>query len=60
MINGVGVVGWGVGGIEAEAAMLGQPLYMLEPDVVGVRLDGELNTGGNGDRFGVDDYRNVA
>ena len=45
MINGVGVVGWGVGGIEAEAAMLGQPLYMLEPDVVGVRLDGELNTG---------------
>ena len=45
MINGVGVVGWGVGGIEAEAAMLGQPLYLLEPDVVGVRLDGELNTG---------------
>ena len=45
MINGVGVVGWGVGGIEAEAAMLGQPLYMLEPDVVGVRLDGKLNAG---------------
>ncbi len=38
MINGVGVVGWGVGGIEAEAAMLGQPLYFLTPDVIGVKL----------------------
>src|SRR3954467_13894294 len=40
MINGVGVVGWGVGGIEAEAAMLGQPVYMLTPDVVGLELTG--------------------
>ncbi|HLW04945.1 MAG TPA: aconitate hydratase AcnA [Azoarcus sp.] len=45
MINGVGVVGWGVGGIEAEAAMLGQPVYMLTPDVVGVELTGALNEG---------------
>ncbi|MBK7354792.1 aconitate hydratase AcnA [Propionivibrio sp.] len=43
MINGVGVVGWGVGGIEAEAAMLGQPAYFLTPDVVGVELSGRLN-----------------
>jgi len=43
MINGLGVLGWGVGGIEAEAVMLGQPIYMLAPDVVGVRLIGELN-----------------
>jgi len=42
MINGLGVVGWGVGGIEAEAVMLGQPIYMLIPEVVGVRLDGKL------------------
>ncbi|NMM38641.1 MAG: aconitate hydratase [Glaciimonas sp.] len=45
MINGIGVVGWGVGGIEAEAAMLGQPLYMLTPDVVGVHLSGKLGQG---------------
>ena len=45
MINGLGVVGWGVGGIEAEAAMLGQPLYMLIPEVVGCRLVGELAPG---------------
>src|SRR5690606_29069899 len=38
MVNGVGVLGWGVGGIEAEAAMLGQPVYMLLPDVIGVEL----------------------
>ena len=42
MINGLGVVGWGVGGIEAEAAMLGQPLYVLSPAVVGVKLTGRL------------------
>ena len=42
MINGLGVVGWGVGGIEAEAAMLGQPLSMLLPEVVGFRLSGSL------------------
>ena len=45
MINGLGVLGWGVGGIEAEAVMLGQPIYMLSPDVVGVRLVGSLNQG---------------
>jgi len=45
MINGLGVLGWGVGGIEAEAVMLGQPIYMLAPDVVGVRLTGSLNPG---------------
>jgi len=45
MINGIGVVGWGVGGIEAEAAMLGQPVYFLTPDVVGVHLKGRLREG---------------
>jgi aconitate hydratase len=45
MINGIGVVGWGVGGIEAEAAMLGQPVYFLTPDVVGVNLTGQLRQG---------------
>ncbi|MGN6850476.1 MAG: aconitate hydratase AcnA [Sphingomicrobium sp.] len=45
MINGLGVLGWGVGGIEAEAAMLGQPVSMLIPEVVGFRLDGQLKEG---------------
>ncbi len=45
MINGIGVVGWGVGGIEAEAGMLGQPVYFLTPDVVGVNLLGRLPEG---------------
>ncbi len=45
MINGLGVLGWGVGGIEAEAAMLGQPVSMLIPEVVGVHLTGQLNEG---------------
>jgi aconitate hydratase len=45
MINGLGVLGWGVGGIEAEAAMLGQPLYMITPQVVGFRLTGKLPDG---------------
>jgi len=45
MINGIGVVGWGVGGIEAEAGMLGQPVYFLTPDVVGVHLTGALGEG---------------
>ncbi|PYQ42371.1 MAG: aconitate hydratase AcnA [Acidobacteria bacterium] len=45
MINGLGVLGWGVGGIEAEAAMLGQPLYMVTPQVVGFRLTGKLREG---------------
>jgi aconitate hydratase len=45
MINGLGVVGWGVGGIEAEAAMLGQPIYMLTPEVIGFRMTGQLPEG---------------
>ena len=45
MINGLGVVAWGVGGIEAEAVMLGQPIYMLTPEVIGVKLTGELPEG---------------
>ncbi|MEZ5352611.1 MAG: aconitase family protein [Bryobacteraceae bacterium] len=45
MINGLGVVGWGVGGIEAEACMLGQPVTMLLPQVVGFKLHGKLAAG---------------
>ncbi|MGD2077247.1 MAG: aconitate hydratase AcnA [Chloroflexota bacterium] len=45
MINGLGVVGWGVGGIEAEAVMLGQPIYMLTPEVIGFKLTGRLTEG---------------
>jgi aconitate hydratase len=45
MINGLGVLGWGVGGIEAEAVMLGQPIYMLTPDVIGFKLTGQLPEG---------------
>jgi len=45
MINGLGVVGWGVGGIEAEAVMLGQPVYMLMPEVIGFKLTGKLSAG---------------
>src|SRR5690606_12581937 len=45
MVNGLGVLGWGVGGIEAEAAMLGQPIAMLIPEVIGVRLTGKLREG---------------
>jgi len=45
MINGLGIVGWGVGGIEAEAGMLGQPIYFLTPDVVGVHMSGKLSEG---------------
>src|SRR5438093_641715 len=45
MINGLGVVGWGVGGIEAEAGMLGQPVYFLMPEVVGVHMSGQLREG---------------
>jgi aconitate hydratase len=45
MINGIGIVGWGVGGIEAEAGMLGQPVYFLTPDVVGVHITGALSEG---------------
>lgn len=45
MVNGIGVLGWGVGGIEAEAGMLGQPIYLLTPDVIGVELTGALRPG---------------
>ena len=45
MINGIGVLGWGVGGIEAEAAMLGQPIYIMLPEVIGLKLTGNLNAG---------------
>ncbi|MBZ0284024.1 MAG: aconitate hydratase AcnA [Anaerolineae bacterium] len=45
MINGLGIVGWGVGGIEAEAAMLGQPVYILTPEVIGVKITGQLPEG---------------
>lgn len=45
MVNGLGVLGWGVGGIEAEAAMLGQPIYMLNPEVVGVKMTGRPSAG---------------
>src|SRR5262245_56772452 len=45
MVNGLGVIGWGVGGIEAEAGMLGQPVYFLTPDVVGVHMTGSLREG---------------
>ena len=45
MVNGLGVLGWGVGGIEAEAAMLGQPIYMILPQVIGLKLTGELREG---------------
>src|SRR5438270_6580941 len=45
MINGLGVLGWGVGGIEAEAVLLGQPLYLLTPEVVGMKMHGELREG---------------
>src|SRR5215468_8843112 len=48
MINGIGIVAWGVGGIEAEAAMLGQPTYFLTPDVVGVNLTGAVRSGVTG------------
>ena len=50
MVNGLGVLGWGVGGIEAEAAMLGQPLSMLLPRVVGIELVGALPVGSHRDR----------
>ena len=45
MVNGIGVLGWGVGGIEAEAAMLGQPIYMILPQVIGLRITGEMREG---------------
>ena len=60
MINGLGVLGWGVGGIEAEAAMLGQPVSMLVPQVVGFKLTGKLQRGRDRDRPGADRYADAA
>ena len=60
MVNGLGVVGWGVGGIEAEAAMLGQPSSMLIPPVVGYRLTGRLPRRRDGDRSRAHDHRGAA
>ena len=60
MINGIGVVGWGVGGIEAEAGMLGQPVYFLTPDVVGVHLHGTLREGVTATDLVLDHHRNAA
>ena len=60
MINGLGIVGWGVGGIEAEAGMLGQPVYFLTPDVVGVHLTGALARRRHGDRPGADGHADAA
>ena len=60
MVNGLGVLGWGVGGIEAEAAMLGQPVCMLIPEVVGFRLTGELDRRRHRDRPGADRHPDAA
>ena len=56
MINGLGVLGWGVGGIEAEAVMLGQPYYMVLPEVVGVKLGRGVAGRRNGHRSRAIDY----
>jgi hypothetical protein len=60
MVNGLGVLGWGVGGIEAEAAMLGQPVSMLIPQVVGFRLDRRAAGGRHGHGPGADGDRDAA
>ena len=60
MINGLGVLGWGVGGIEAEAAMLGQPVSMLIPQVIGVKLTGRAARGTDGDRSRADGHRDAS
>ena len=60
MINGLGVVGWGVGGIEAEAAMLGQPIYMLMPEVVGFKLHGSTARWRHRDRSGARRHADAA
>ena len=60
MENGLGVLGWGVGGIEAEAAMLGQPISMLIPKVVGFKLTGELPTGATATDLVLTDHRAAA
>ena len=60
MVNGLGVLGWGVGGIEAEAAMLGQPVSMLIPRVVGFKLTGELPEGSTATDLVLVDHRDAA
>ena len=60
MINGLGVVGWGVGGIEAEAVMLGQPMDMLLPDVIGFKLHGKLQGRRHRHRPGPDRHADAA
>ena len=60
MINGLGVVGWGVGGIEAEACMLGQPISMLLPEVVGFKLEGQTAGRCHRDRSGADRHADAA
>ena len=60
MINGLGVVGWGVGGIEAEAAMLGRSMPMLIPEVIGLRLTGAMRAGRDRDRPGADGHADAA
>ena len=60
MVNGLGILGWGVGGIEAEAAMLGQPIAMLIPDVIGFRLTGKLPEGADRDGPGADGHADAA
>ena len=60
MVNGMGVLGWGVGGIEAEAAMLGQPIAMLIPDVIGFRLTGQHAGGRDRHRPGADRHADAA
>ena len=60
MINGIGVLGWGVGGIEAEAAMLGEASYFPVPEVIGVRLLGKLPKIVNSDGFGSKGHANLA
>ena len=57
MINGLGIVGWGVGGIEAESAMLGQPVYIKTPEVIGVHLSGNLPRRGYGNGSYFKNYR---
>ena len=56
MINGIGVLGWGVGGIEAEAAMLGQPIYMILPQVIGLKITGKMKEGNHFNRYCIDNY----
>ena len=60
MINGLSVLGWGVGGIEAEAAMLGQPISMLIPEVIGFKLTGKLREGVHRHRSGADRHADAA